>query len=208
MNNEVSQIDLIKQSIYTVLLHDIDHEKIAYEVEKFGLPVGSDCEDYGYVSRGFVQHEDIICPVTTEFTKLESSVIEAVSRITGKDYEIDEMWAVNLVRNQSVIAHSHYKNSHIYPGEYYSIAYYPLAPSGSAELIFSASWCGHMHKTLAVKPEDGMMVVFNSFITHMTARQISENKRIVVSMNLSPVEPETKPNADWSAYKNRPLIAE
>ena len=107
---------------------------------------------------------------------------------------------------QSVIAHSHYKNNHTYPGDHFSIAYYPYAPVDSADLIFSANWCGYMHNTVSIKPKDGLLIIFNSFITHMTARQMIDEPRIVVSMNLSPTEPRSSPNADWSIYSDRPIV--
>jgi hypothetical protein len=63
-----------------------------------------------------------------------------------------------------------------------------------------------MQTNVPVIPEKGKLVVFNSYITHMTARHSIDEPRLVVSMNLAPVVPNIDPNADWSVYWNRPII--
>jgi hypothetical protein len=204
--SKINTIPLINQNIFTSQLLDIDNEQIVSDINLYGFPVNADCEEYGSVSRGFVQYEDTVVPVTPEFTKLEKLIVQIVDEVTNRKYKIDEIWAIKLMPGQSVIAHSHYKNHHTHPGDYFSIAYYPYAPLDSADLIFSAHWCGYMHNTISVKPQDGLLIIFNSFITHMTARQMIESPRIVVSMNLSPIEPRVNPNADWGIYTDRPII--
>ena len=208
MNNQykIEEIPIIRQNVFTTVLTDINHSQIAADIKSYGKTIKQESPEYGWVSRGFVQYEDIVVPITPEITKLELSVLSVMETITEKQYSISEMWAVNLVKNQSVIAHSHYSNTHKRPDEYYSIAYYPCAPAGAAELIFSTSWCGHMNSSTAITPETGLLVVFNSFITHMTARHKIEEPRIVLSMNLSPINPTQDPNADWSVYWDRPRI--
>lgn len=204
--SKINTIPLINQNIFTSQLLDIDNEQIVSDINLYGFPVNADCEEYGSVSRGFVQYEDTVVPVTPEFTKLEKLIVQIVDEVTNRKYKIDEIWAIKLMPGQSVIAHSHYKNRHTHPGDYFSIAYYPYAPLDSADLIFSAHWCGYMHNTISVKPQDGLLIIFNSFITHMTARQMIESPRIVVSMNLGPIEPRLNPNADWGIYTDRPII--
>jgi hypothetical protein len=63
-----------------------------------------------------------------------------------------------------------------------------------------------MQGNFAVHPEVGMLVVFNSYITHMTARHKVDEPRRVLSMNLGPKNPSNLPNADWSVYWDRPTI--
>jgi hypothetical protein len=204
--NEINEISLINQKIFTLFIEGVDNETITKNILDHGRTINQETPDHGWISRGFVQYEDIVVPITPEISKLESLILESIARITGKSYTITEMWAVNLVKNQSIIAHSHHSNLPSHPGEYFSIAYYPEVSDDSAELIFSVDWCGHMESTISVKPEVGKLVIFNSYITHMTARQKSESPRIVLSMNLSPVNPSITPNADWSVYWDRPVI--
>ena len=54
---------------------------------------------------------------------------------------------------------------------------------------------------VVVKAETGSLVIFNSFIMHMTNRhQNKDENRIVVSANFWPKQPDTTPTQDWSAY--------
>jgi hypothetical protein len=205
-NRQINEVALVRQSVFTTYLEEINHAQVASDISLYGVGVGQEHKEHGWISRGFVQYEDVVVPVTPEIAKLEESILDCVFGLAGKKYKIDDMWAVELVKNQSVIAHSHYSNTHINPGEYYSVAYYPQVPEGSAELIFSTEWCGIMQGTVSVKPEVGLLVVFNSYITHMTARHKVEEPRVVLSMNLAPIEPTLTPNADWSVYWDRPVI--
>lgn len=206
MSREIKNIPLVSQLVHSVYLDDIDHDQVASDISHYSRGVHEEAPEYGWISRGFVQYEDMIIPVTPEITKLENAVTDVLKQLTKRDYEIYETWAIRLLQGQSVIAHSHYSNLHVHPEEYYSVAYYPQVPDGSAELIFSANWCGVRQTSVPVPPQKGLLLVFNSYITHMTARQRPKDPRLVVSMNLGPVEPNVTPNADWSVYLNRPVV--
>jgi len=206
MNDNFDSHSLIDQKIYTKILNEVNHDQIASDINLYAKNIEQETPGYGHISRGFVQYEDLVLPITPEIKKLENCILLDFKNFFNKEYRIDDTWAVRLVENQSVIAHSHYSNHQIYPEEYYSIAYYPSVPDSSAELIFSAEWCGIMKNTFAVKPRKGLLVIFNSYITHMTARHKITEPRLVISMNLSPVNPKTTPNADWSVYWDRPII--
>jgi hypothetical protein len=203
---QIKNIPLIAQNVYSVYLEDIDHDQVASDINLYSKGVNEKAPEYGWISRGFVQYEDLIIPVTPEITKLENTVIDAMKHLTERDYKIHEGWAILLQQGQSVIAHNHHSNLHANPGEFYSVAYYPQAPEGSTELIFSANWCGVRNITVPVAPKKGLLLIFNSYITHMTARQQPKEPRMVVSMNLGPVTPNLAPNADWSVYANRLVV--
>lgn len=204
--NNIERVNLIQQDIYTVQLENLDHDQIASDINLYSKTISQESPEYGWISRGFVQYEDLIVPITPEIAKLQDEVLKTMKKITGKDYSIEDIWAVELVKNQSVISHSHHSNLHAHPEEYYSIAYYPSAPVGSAELIFTSNWCNIMESTRSVNPKKGLLVIFNSYLKHMTARHKIDEKRLVISMNLGPITPNKEPNADWSVYWNRPTI--
>jgi hypothetical protein len=84
--------------------------------------------------------------------------------------------------------------------EYYSVAYYPSAPTGSSKLIFQVSWCNTIESLISIDPKPGMLVVFNSYIQHMTNRHNAIDRRVVISANLKPDSPNTTVVPDWSAY--------
>ena len=207
MSHEINQIPVISQNIYTIILPSLNNKQIVSDIDNHGVGVNQQTPETGWVSRGFIQYDDIIVPDTPEINKLEKLILEVMMQITNVEYVVSEMWAVNLEKNQSVIAHTHHSNLHIYPEEFYSVAYYPDAPPGSAELIFSANWCGVMSNTYAVTPQTGMAIIFNSYMTHMTARHKLDDRRLVLSMNLGPLNPNMSPNAEWSVYRNRPVVS-
>ena len=126
---------------------------------------------------------------------------ESVSAVAGKPMTTDEAWTLTLSKGQSVMSHSHRSNWHMYPNEYFSVAYYANAPSGSAPLIFEAGYCDIGQNTYSITPETGMIVIFNSFMKHMTGRHASGEERVVVSSNLSPVNPSMDRSPDLSPYK-------
>jgi hypothetical protein len=206
MNREIKNVSLVSQLVHVTKLEDIDHDQIASDIELYAPGTKEELLEYGQFSRKFVQHENLVMPVTPEITRLEKAVLETMKQLTGRDYEIHDMWSVKLIMNQSIIAHSHHSNLHIHPEEYYSIAYYPQVPDGAAELVFTADWCGLMQTSVPLTPEKGLLVIFNSYITHMTARHVVDTPRLVVSINLGPVKPDTTPSADWSVYLDRPVI--
>jgi len=203
---QLERISLIELGVWVGKIDEVNPKQISSDIHNYAQTIDQECPDYGVISRGFVQFEDLVMPITPEVTKLETAVKARLHHLTGRDYEIHDMWAVDLEYNQSVIAHSHHSNLHVHPHEYYSVTYYPQVPEGSAELVFNYDYCNMMSGTASVKPEVGTCVIFNSYIQHMTSRNKSDTSRLVVSMNLGPVDPTVDPNADWSVYWNRPVI--
>jgi ectoine hydroxylase-related dioxygenase (phytanoyl-CoA dioxygenase family) len=202
----IEKRNLIDLNIWVGKIEDLDHDQIANDIKNYAKTIEQDCPQYGSVSRGFVQFEDLVMPVTPEIIKLEKTIKDILFNLFHKEYEISDTWAVDLIENQSVISHTHYSNLHLDPSEYYSITYYPQVPEGSAELVFDYNYCNVMNGIYSVKPEVGTFVIFNSYIKHMTSRNKSKESRLVVSMNLGPVKPRVTPNADWSVYWDRPVI--
>lgn len=110
------------------------------------------------------------------------------------------LWIL-LERGQSVVGHTHKVNTQIHPLDYYSISYYVNAPLESAELIFLTQYCNTIENATSIKPQIGMLTLFNSFIYHMTNRHYSDEKRIVISANFRPLKENLNINPDWSEYK-------
>lgn len=205
--SDIEKIPLIDLGIWVGKIEEVDPKIISDDIKNHAQTIEQSCPEYGAISRGFVQFEDLVMPVTKEITKLEQQVAKRLKNLFNKDYELHDTWAVDLVKNQSVISHTHHSNLHADPSEYFSVTYYPQVPDGSAELVFTYNYCGVMNGVKSVKPEVGTFVIFNSYIQHMTSRNQSDESRLVVSMNWGPVNPNTNPNADWSVYWDRPVIS-
>jgi hypothetical protein len=144
--------------------------------------------------------EDTVLPDAPEIYELCKKISSAVSGVLNREYSVESIWGLILNRGESVMMHSHKSNTHLHPSEFYSIAYYPHVPEGSAEIIFSLTHCNIMEQSISVKPKEGMLIIFNSYIPHMTSRHLAEEPRIVISANLSPVSPNNQTVPDWTPY--------
>jgi hypothetical protein len=171
---------------------------VAKEIEEFSGQV-PDIKD-SHPAHTF--YEDRYYPFEKpECAKLLKKITETVNAILGKEMVMDSVWTLTLERGQSVVGHTHKVNNQLFPLDYYSISYYVNAPSGSAELIFLTQYCNTVENATPIKPQTGMLTLFNSFIHHMTNRHYSDEKRIVISANFRPLKQNLTISPDWSEYK-------
>jgi hypothetical protein len=197
----MNRLNLISLDVLVGYLEGIDNSKLFQEIDSDS----HDLEARFLADKNHTYYEDKRFPFgKPESEKLISALTEAVRNELQMDVEMDAIWTLTLERGQSVSMHSHKSNTHMRPSEYFSIAYYVNAPNGSADLIFETEYCSAIESQTRISPEPGMLVIFNSFIKHMTNRHDSDEKRIVVSANFVPVFPDTTPTQDWSAYKPLP----
>lgn len=194
--------ELIRLSVYTTFLDEIDNESVLREICAYGhKPNGDVVGDY-LEDTTHTFYEDTSFPIDApNCNKLSMEIVKAVSELSGRQMGLDAMWSLFLKHGSSVSSHSHRSNTHMYPNEYFSVAYYVSAPVGGARLIFNSIHSNLIEQTYAISPETGMLVIFNSYITHMTERHNSNEDRVVVSASLSPIEPNRKPIPDWSIYE-------
>lgn len=192
------KINLISLDVHTCLIDSIDNELVAKEIEEFSGQV-PDIKD-SHPAHTF--YEDRYYPFEKpECAKLLKKITETVNAILGKEMVMDSVWTLTLERGQSVVGHTHKVNNQLFPLDYYSISYYVNAPSGSAELIFLTQYCNTIENATPIKPQTGMLTLFNSFIHHMTNRHYSDEKRIVISANFRPLKENLTISPDWSEYE-------
>jgi len=196
--NSIETIPLIAISVMKTRLDDVDNEKLIDEIKN-----SNGCIDMNYLEdKHHTYYEDGRYPFNMpESEKLIPKLVSAVSLVLGRDMELSDIWTLTLEEGQSVAAHSHKSNTHVHQEEYFSIAYYPNAPENSADLIFLATACNTLETSVTLPPKTGDLVIFNSYLMHMTNRHRNKNEqRIVISANFSPKKPNIKPLSDWSAY--------
>lgn len=201
MSEKSSVINLLSIDVFVSSITSVNNDELVEEIEKFSSEL-----DSGYIeNKHHTYYEDKIYPFGQKQAELLIKEIEkSVSEMTGRSMRVTAIWTLTLNKGESVSYHSHKSNLHPAHEEHFSIAYYANAPEGSANLIFDVTACNTLEKSIQIKPETGMLVVFNSFIGHMTDRHKSDAPRIVVSANLSPVDETKTPSSDWSAYDRRP----
>lgn len=199
MNNFIAH-NLININVLISYIENVDNEKIVNEINNFSQEIDIRYKESYLKTHNHTHYEDRKYPKTKECERLKFLISQKVNTLLQKEMKMESIWTLTLNQGQSVSYHSHKSNSHMHPMDYYSIAYYPSAPEGSASLLFHTTAFSQIDAISSIKPETGMLVLFNSFIPHMTDRHNSEISRIVVSANFSPVNVNTKIVPDWSAY--------
>ena len=198
---KIESHDIVRLQVFTTNIEDIDNEKLLNEINNTENTFPE------YLISGFGKttthtwFEDGIYPYEKpEALNLTKKIEDICKLVSGSEMRLDEAWTITLNQGQSVTSHSHRSNWHMYPKEYFSAAYYVNAPEGSAPLIFEVGYCDIAQNIHTITPKTGMLVIFNSFMTHMTGRHLSDIPRVVVSSNLSPVNPSQTPQPDLSPY--------
>lgn len=197
-----TSIDLLRVQVYSTTLPSIDNDRLMREILSTQNYIPGALQDgFGDVTNQ-TYFEDTTFPWgQPESTLLLSAVEDAVSEICGNDMDTSEAWVIRLLRGQSVMAHSHRVNNHLFPQEYFSVAYYANAPTGSANLIFEIGHSNLVEQITSISPEAGMLVIFNSYLKHMTTRHNSDEARFVISANLHRRHPSSAIVPDLSAYR-------
>jgi hypothetical protein len=191
-------VNLLTVNVFKTKIKNVNNNKLVEEIKDCSGEIGQQ-----FLSKeNHTYYEDKRYPFgQPESEKLINTLSEAVNSIVGVKMVLSEIWTLTLNYGQSVAAHSHKSNTHMHDEEFFSIAYYPSAPEGSADLIFMVDACNTLEKSVSIKPETGGLVVFNSYLMHMTNRHQNKNtERIVVSANFKPEKPSSMETQDWSAY--------
>lgn len=189
---------LLSIPIYKKNLNYIDNSKLYQEIKQYSSNIDKSFID----NKNHSYFEDQKYPFKgIESQKLINAISHEVNFALGKEMIMNEIWTLTLSNGQSVGYHSHKSNKHLHPTEYYSIAYYVNAPDGSADIQFQITACNTIESSISVPAQNGLLIIFNSFIPHMTNRHNNKNEdRIVVSANFSPKYPINTPTQDWTAY--------
>jgi len=199
--NSIEYIDLLSIQIIKTSIEGIDNDLFLKEMNETDLSIDEKFLD----NKNHTYYEDQRYPFgKSESEKLIKKITEKVVSILNKPMNLSEIWTLTLEYGQSVSIHSHKSNRFLDQTEYYSIAYYPKAPEGSADLIFDITACNTIEKSVSIKPESGSLIIFNSFLNHKTNRHNNkEEKRVVVSANFHPENPRISFDQDWSAYHRK-----
>ncbi len=198
--NDIKKFNLIDMNVYVCRIQNVDNQKITNEIKNNSTDISQKYLDGYLQNHNHTYYEDKKYPNTEECNKLKSLISIKVNQVLKKPMKMESIWTLTLEQGQSVSYHSHKSNAHLHPIEYYSIAYYPTVPKGSAKLIFHTTAYGVIDANSSIEPEESMLLIFNSFIPHMTDRHLPQDPRIVVSANFAPINRNTKIVPDWSAY--------
>jgi uncharacterized protein YozE (UPF0346 family) len=172
-------IELIKYDVHQVILKDFNFDKLNSQIKEIShLRRTQDITDNKY--------QDSIFPDTEEAFSLQSFITEKVSQYQKRKMKCDNIWAIVLEKNQSTSYHSHRRLNFDNPNNFVSIAFYTQVPEKSADLQFIVTAFNHLEYMVSVKPETGMLLMFNSLVPHMSTLHMGEEERIVIGANFSP----------------------
>ena len=195
----IKPIPLLSIGYSIAQLSGIDNERLAEDIMKNKhLRLDNDPNRTGY--------EDTLLPDTVESRKLLSKVYFEVSKINqyltildtanfGQHDRIIKrsvrgkgVWGHILEPGQSTMYHEHdltgiqRSRGHI---DGISFAYYVTYPENSGELVFCVETLKR-RVMLPVKPSVGNLVLFPTYVPHLTLRNRSKETRISVSGNFFP----------------------
>lgn len=197
--NDIKKIELISINVLKTSLSSIDNNLFIEELNSSETIIEKEHLEDKHQS----YYEDRKYPFgKPEAEKLIIEITNAVNAAVGIEVILSEIWTVTLEKGQSVIAHTHKFGSLVNQEKYYSVAYYPTAPENSAELVFLVNACNTIEKQIIIEPKTGDLIIFNSYLMHMTKRHNNpDQSRIVVSANFHPKNPKIMEINHFSGYK-------
>lgn len=111
--------------------------------------------------------------------------------VEANDVTITDSWI-------NVAGQGGYQEYHIHTGSHFSLAYYVSAPKNSGNIVFRSHEADtdmyplpqgdlkpSSYKTYSIEPQEGMLLIFRSNLRHMVEKNLSDNNRISISMNLN-----------------------
>ena len=146
----------------------------------------------GWHSENFKLNEDMPKKIISLFKKNINTALDDMNWNLEKQHaKITSMWAIINKMGASNHKHQH-GNSDL------SAAYYVKAPLDCGDIVFydprpaavfkhpSCKSPNILNATVnSIKPEEGLLVLFPSYLEHSVNANLSNQKRIVISFNLS-----------------------
>ena len=125
------------------------------------------------------------------FPKIQNALDDLGWDKEKNEVKITSMWAIINKKNA-------YNGRHIHANNYISAAYYVKAPKDCGDIIFydprdaktirkpSISNSNQLNsEVVSVTPQEGLLVLFPSYIHHSVNPNNSEDERIVISFNIN-----------------------
>lgn len=133
-------------------------------------------------SPGSTRSEDTVWNIKDEGSKLVEQINVLLKR---RNLQIIAQWAHIHEPNASSDLHTH-------PGSDFSFVYYVTVPKGAGHIIFVLkegpivnNGLQNLHAT--IEPEEGVLLLFPSYMYHKVTRNLSKELRISISGNTGPI---------------------
>ena len=160
------------------------------ELENDGIPNGGyDWEGDTYTTHGTYDllQDRLFDPL---LDKIQTHV-DALTKEFNSDYQHNCKTAWGNVNHPGT-----YQEFHSHPSSVFSAVYYPKVPEGSGDILFESPLVPDMMPILGIKkindlsleriwytPEEGMLLIFRSFIRHSVRVGTNKEPRVSIALN-------------------------
>ena len=197
MNNTTSEINLIFSTpIWTSHLNEFqDVNKKMEEYIKKQMELDSKGKKAsninGWHSENFnLKDEEVVFFINTISVKIQKAMEDMGWDLKKNKIEIPNIWSIINKRGSS-------NAMHIHSNSYLSAAYYVKAPEKCGDIVFydprqsrlvrkpKISKLNNLNgEEVNIKPTDGLLVLFPSYLYHSVNENLSNEERIVISFNV------------------------
>jgi len=198
----MEKVNLYSVDVYTSVLTGIDNSLLTkqildnFEEKNYNKDMMADQLHYGSI-------EDCALDMTPEVIKLSNMFWTAAKKYIENEYSDKEysmvldirpeayaIWGHVIRPNEQTIYHSHHGTNN---PKYLNLSavYYTKFPENSGDLVFNPFTHKNMW-TKNIRPQEGMVVIFPSWLHHYTLKNVSNENRVSISANLIVTEKDNE----------------
>ena len=197
MTSEIKNLNLVFSTpIWTFQIDD--HSKVNDEILKYIKnlqiedPIGvKKSNNLGWHSQSFNMNDE---EVKSFFQSIQKYIGKAIDDSgwsnPSNNFNVTSAWSIINVKSSS-------NSRHIHSNNYISAAYYVKAPKDCGDIIFYDPRNARLIRKpktnkgnflnaelINIKPQEGLLVLFPSYLHHSVEENLSDEERIVISFNL------------------------
>ena len=197
MNSKVNELNLVFSTPIWAFLID-DYKNINSEMNLYiknlqdNDPKGvAKSNITGWHSNSFdMEHKSVLNFFNLIQNKINKAIIDLGWNNSSNEFKITEAWSIINSKNSS-------NSRHIHSNSYISAAYYVKAPANCGDIVFydprearvirkprSSSSNPLNSDVVNITPQEGLLVLFPSYLYHSVNENLSGSERIVISFNL------------------------
>ena len=148
-----------------------------------------------------IRGEDIRIDYDGNIINLKNKLCHEYKSATGRDIELccdsnpkihkdrnESYWAIVHGRGETTQLHSHENNKNYAAGPHISAAFWVKVPDNSGDFVFQYNPNKYMVSETTIKSVEGFFLMFDSTVKHRVTENLSDDYRIVVSMNFNLVD--------------------
>ena len=148
-----------------------------------------------------IRGEDIRIDYDENIQKLKNQLCNEYKSNTGMNIQLccdanpkihkdrnESYWAIVHNRGETTQLHSHENNKNYAAGPHISAAFWVKVPDNSGDFVFQYNPNKYMVSETTIKSVEGFFLMFDSTVKHRVTENLSDDYRIVVSMNFNLVE--------------------